>query len=226
MIIVRNQWGGWGTLCAELLAVLLLAGCQTDTSQQPFADIQGLTTARPAETIVLPAVTNGPAASTNGGSAETLRAGDSLTIVFSDLPTGPVSFEARVKEDGGITLLHNLTFIAAGKTLGELEKEIRARYVPDYYGSLTVTIKPQNRFYFVDGEVKAVNRYIYEGRTTVLKAIASASGFTDFANKKRVKLTRANNTTETVNCIKALEDPRLDLEVFPGDKIHVPRRLF
>ena len=224
MIIVRNQWGGCGTLCAGLLAVLLMAGCQTDTSQQPFADIQGLTTAPPAETIVLPAVTNAPAASTNGGSAETLRVGDSLTIVFSDLPTGPVSFEARVKEDGGITLLHNLTFIAAGKTIGELEKEIRARYVPDYYGSLTVTIKPQNRFYFVDGEVKAVNRYIYEGRTTVLKAIASAGGFTDFANKKRVKLTRANNTAETVNCIKALEDPRLDLEVFPGDKIHVPRR--
>ena len=60
----------------------------------------------------------------------------------------------------------------------------------------------------------------------MLKAIASAGGFTDFANKKKVKLTRVDGRTQTVNCVKALDNPSLDLEVYPGDKIHVPRRLW
>jgi hypothetical protein len=41
-----------------------------------------------------------------------------------------------------------------------------------------------------------------------------------------VKLTRADGTTAIINCIKAQDDPRLDLDVYPGDRIHIPRRLF
>ena len=64
------------------------------------------------------------------------------------------------------------------------------------------------------------SKYVDGAKATEgLGAIKAAGGFTDFANKKRVKLTRADGTTETVNCIKALEDPHLDLEVFPGDGI-------
>ena len=48
------------------------------------------------------------------------------------------------------------------------------------------------------------------------KAIASAGGFTDFANKKKVRLTRVDGRTQIVNCVKALENPSLDLEVYPG----------
>jgi len=32
--------------------------------------------------------------------------------------------------------------------------------------------------------------------------------------------------TEIINCIGAIKDPELDLEVYPGDKIHVPRKMF
>ena len=93
---------------------------------------------------------------------------------------------------------------------------------------MTVTVKPEEstRWYYVDGEVKSPNRQIYTSRITVLKAIASAGGFTDFANKKKVKLTRVDGRTQIVNCVKALDNPSLDLEVYPGDKIHVPRRLW
>ena len=157
-----------------------------------------------------------------------LRVGDSLTITFTDTPVPIPTFDEKIKDDGTITLTLNQTFKADGKSRGDLEKEIRARYVPNYYKIMTVSVKQQEntRWYYVDGEVKMPNRQMYAGRITVLRAIASANGFTDFANKKKVKLTRVNGHTVTVNCVKALDHPEMDLEVFPGDKIHVPRRLW
>jgi hypothetical protein len=49
--------------------------------------------------------------------------------------------------------------------------------------------------------------------------------FTDFAGKRKVKLYRVNGKVETIDCKKALENPKLDPEVLPGDKIHVPRSI-
>jgi len=60
----------------------------------------------------------------------------------------------------------------------------------------------------------------------VLRAIDSAGGFTEFAKKSRVTITRANGRQITVNCAKALEHPEFDLDVFPGDKVWVKKRWF
>ena len=149
-----------------------------------------------------------------------------MLIVFADLPTPVPPIEEHVSETGKITGLHNESFQAAGKKRNDLEREIHDRYVPDYYKFLTVNVKILNRFYFVDGEVKSPNRYIYEGNMTVLKAITSAGGFTDFASKRKVKVIRSDKRKETENCVKALDDPKLDLELFPGDTVHVPRKIF
>jgi polysaccharide export outer membrane protein len=168
------------------------------------------------------------AASGSGPEAEVLRVGDSLTIIFTDTPVTIPNFDEKIREDGTIKLTLDKTFKAAGKTPGDLEKEIRACYVPNYYKYMTVTVKQQadTRWYYVNGEVKSPNRQIYAGRITVLKAIASVGGFTDFANKKKVRLTRVDGRTQVVNCIKALDNPSLDPEVYPGDTIHVLRRLW
>jgi polysaccharide export outer membrane protein len=170
------------------------------------------------------------AGSTNSASnySETLRIGDSLTVIFTDTPIVIPPYEEKIKEDGTITLTLNQIFKAAGKTIGQLEQEIRARYVPDYYKIMTVAVRHQEstRWYYVDGEVKTPSRQIYTSRTTVTKAIASAGGFTDFANKKNVRLTRVDGRTFTVNCVKALDNPTLDLEIFPGDKIYVKRSIW
>ncbi|MGH7968426.1 MAG: polysaccharide biosynthesis/export family protein, partial [Limisphaerales bacterium] len=90
----------------------------------------------------------------------------------------------------------------------------------------SVRQQKETQFYSVDGEVRLPARQIYISRTTVLRAIASAGGFTDFAKKTKVKLIRLDGRIFIVNCKKALVQPQLDLEVFPGDKITVPRRLF
>ncbi len=159
-------------------------------------------------------------------TSETLNSGDLVTIVFSDTPTATLPFEERVKDDGTITLLLNQTFQVAGKSRSTVEKEIRARYVPAYYVNLTVTVKPQERFYYVNGEVKMPSRQPYPGEITVTKAIATAGGLTDFAKHSKVRLTRASGQSINVDYDAALEDSKKDLPVYPGDKIDVPRRLW
>jgi protein involved in polysaccharide export with SLBB domain len=91
---------------------------------------------------------------------------------------------------------------------------------------MTVTIIPADRFYYVTGEVKKPGPEPYLGETDIIKAISAALDFTDFGNKHKVRLTRANGQTQVINVQRILDDPQYDVPVYPGDKIYVPRRLF
>ena len=153
-----------------------------------------------------------------------LRSGDLVTLTFQNAPDLG-AHEERIKDDGTITLKHIGAVQAEGKTVGELQREIHAKYVPKYYPNLVVTVRAEDRFFFVDGEVKIPNRYVYAGQQTVLRAIATAQGFTDFAARDRVELTRVDGKKFIVDCKKAQKKPELDLPVYPGDRIMVPRRL-
>jgi polysaccharide export outer membrane protein len=168
--------------------------------------------------------TNGAnqASATPAPSSDIVNVGDELSVLFTDLPATTPAFDVRVGDDGNITLLLNQTFHVAGKIRSDIEKEIRARYVPDYYVNLTVSVK-RDQYYYVGGEVKMPSKQPHSGEVTVLKAISAAQGFTDFANKHKVRLTHADGKTVIVDCEAALEDPSLDLPVYPGDKIDVPR---
>lgn len=151
--------------------------------------------------------------------------GETVSTLFSGTPEQIAPHEEIIKEDGNITLSLIGSVRAVGKTAGELQNEIHDLYVPKYFVRLTVTVKAGDLVYYVRGEVKSPNRQIYVGETTVTKAIASAQDFTDFASHK-VWLIRANGQRIKVNVDKALEDPTLDAQVYPGDQIVVPRRIF
>ncbi len=159
--------------------------------------------------------------------ATVIQVGDLLTVTFSDLPApGLPEFKGRVGEDGNITLPLNITIKAAGKTPGQLQQEIRAAYVPRYYVNLTITVKTEDRFFFVGGEVRNPQRLPYFAQITVLRAIQAAGDFTDFANRKKVQLIRSNGQKHIINCLDAQKKPALDLQVFPNDTINVPRKGF
>lgn len=213
--------GSVGAWCGLLLLAVGLAGCGTPSRDVKFAEVLDPNQMQAAA----PAPAGGESAARN---LDTFAVGDTLTITFTEVPTVMLPIEDRVREDGTITLLQNKTFVAAGKTRGELEREIREVYVPRYFKTMTVNVRHQreSQFYFVGGEVKLPGRQVYISRITVLKAIQSCGDFTDFANRRKVQLTRVNGTKFTINANKALEDPTLDLEVFPGDRINVPRRIF
>jgi protein involved in polysaccharide export with SLBB domain len=61
---------------------------------------------------------------------------------------------------------------------------------------------------------------------TVVGAIDTAGGFTDFAKRSRIQVTRASGKKMTVDYYKALKNPDKDIEIFPGDMIFVPKKLF
>lgn len=163
----------------------------------------------------------------NAASIDPLLPGDAISIDFSGTPTVIPSIHTEIKGDGTIRLDFIGDVQAAGKTPGELERSIQARYVPDYYTHMTVTVTPASRFFYVEGEVTLAGRLPYSGLITTTRAIAAAGGFNPFADRKHVRLYRANGSSYAkINCIKALDDPKLDLPVYPGDKIFVPRRLY
>jgi polysaccharide export outer membrane protein len=203
--------------CGALLAGLLFSGCAAP--EEPAFSSDPAAAGTPTGT---------PRATVESGliGAGAFGIGDQVIVTFSDPQLQ--THEERIKGDGTITLHLIGPVKAAGKTPGDLQKEIQDLYVPKYYqsGRLTVTVKSQERAYYVGGEVKAPSRQVYSDAITVTKAIQTAGDFTDFANKKKVRLTRADGRTITVNCKKIQEDSTLDPPVFPGDKIHVPRRLW
>lgn len=155
-------------------------------------------------------------------STDILRAGERLVIVLTDIPMGPFNYDQNISEDGYITLHLDKRFQAAGKSRSQLQKEIRDAYVPNFYVRMTVTVKQEERFFHVMGQVRAPNRYLYAGETTVLKAIATAGGFASYAKSSEVQVTRAaNKQTIIVDCEKAKKNAKLDLPIYPGDFIFV-----
>lgn len=155
---------------------------------------------------------------------DVLRKGDLVNITFSGSPQLPTEKEERIKEDGTVNLQFVGSIMAEGRTRGQLQKEIEEKYVPNYYKHLTVTVKTENRVFYVDGEVRQPSRLVYTGEITVLGAIASAGGFTDFAARQRIELIKVDGTKVVVDARKARDNRKLDPPVTPGDKVIVPRR--
>jgi polysaccharide export outer membrane protein len=170
----------------------------------------------------------GPEANLGDTAVARLHVGDTVTVVFSGIPGDDMApHEEPIKEDGTITLPDIGHVKAAGKTAGELQDAIHALYVPGFYTHLTVTVKTTgDRVYYVRGEVKGPGRQIYVGQITVSKAITSAGDFNDFANRRKVWLTRANGQRFRLNCVRILDGEDPDPPVYPGDQIEVTRRLF
>jgi protein involved in polysaccharide export with SLBB domain len=220
-------------LCLAILlsATAVLSGCSAP--DYAFADPPPGTAQSGAPVSIPPTVLsnalNNAGANTNAEQTpgpDWLYPGVRITITFSGVPPPSDKHEERIREDGYI----NPPFLgraikAADRTVGQLQEELQKLYVPDYFRTATITVRREETFYFVGGEVKAPGRQVYLSEMTVLKAIQTAGDFTDFAKRSKVQIIRANGKVETVNCDKARRNPKLDKRVFPNDTIHVPRRI-
>jgi protein involved in polysaccharide export with SLBB domain len=202
---------------AWMPVALLLAGCGgTDYASDPV---------NPGQPFAFPgqSYTN-VAVNPNAMLSSRLSSGELIKVTFSDIPSAPQPVEVRIPEDGRITLPYNMTVYAIGKTVSQLQDEIRSMYVPKMYVRLTVNIKTEDRVYFVGGEVRTPARQAYLSDITVLRAIDTVGGFTDFANRKKIELRRANGEVHFISWDRARRSPKLDLKVYPNDQIIVHRR--
>lgn len=219
---------------------LLLTGCgspDTVNPPQPFAfpgqqpgatpgmqapgTVAMPSSAIPQAPVAIPPVAVNPDYMMSSG---VLRVGDLVRVSLLDIPQPPQPIEIRIPEDGRITLPWNITVDARGKTISQLQEEIRKAYVPRLFVQLTVNIKSEERWYYVGGEVRVPARQQYSGEMTVLRAIDTVGGFTDFANRKNIELRRSNGQTFKINWNKAIKDQKLDLPVYPNDQITVHKR--
>ena len=159
-----------------------------------------------------------------------MRAGDQLQIRIdtgtsvsssADQPT-----DVSIDEDGYISLPLVGRIKAEGLTASELADRIQANYVPRYYVRCTATVLVAQRYFYVGGEVRNPNRFLWSEDTTLMKAINTASGFTDYANRRKVQLVRDKQPPQVFDCDELLRNPAKDVLIRPGDTITVPRSIF
>ena len=163
------------------------------------------------------------------GDNETMRVGDRIRVILYDIPTPPPAIEQVIPENGVLSLHMNVEYKFAGKKRADAEKEIAKIYTDDrgIYRKITVVIEKQATFISIGGEVRNPSSIIHRGDLTVLSAIDAAGGFTEFARRTGVIVTRGSNKRQvTVNAKKAIVDPKLNLPLYPGDSVYVPRNIW
>lgn len=110
---------------------------------------------------------------------------------------------------------------AANKSMAELKSDIVAALENGYLKEPRVNIELLNyRPFYVLGEVETSGEYPYSEDMTVLKAVATAGGFTYRANTKIIYIKRAGSNSEDRYSLTATTP------VSPGDTIRVVERLF
>lgn len=169
---------------------------------------------------VEPAPAPGPVVST-GGASYRLRPGD--TIVIHLRTTQLEQFEMIVDENGDVKLPYIGAVRAAGMTGSELENQIQSDYISKkIYKYLTVHVLVPTRGYFVTGEVRMPGRMPLVGSVSILQAIATAGGYTDFADPSSVQLIRGGKTIK-INAKDVARNRQKDVEIESGDVIKVER---
>ena len=148
--------------------------------------------------------------------------GDQIEIIVwkEQQLSGP----AQVRPDGKITVPLLGDVQAAGLTPEQLSENIRQGLVK-YIDSPNVVVRlnTSSRRFFISGMVKAPGTYELRPNQTLLQAIAVAGGFTDFADRKDIRIIRAGVPAPlhlNYNAIVAGEEP--DLPLRADDTIVVP----
>src|SRR6184192_2831214 len=141
----------------------------------------------------------------------------------------------RVNDNGELEVPYVGLVPARGKSCKELAYNIKSALEKEYYYHATVILavdkvseKSRGKIY-VYGAVKSQGpQEIPTDETyTVSKAVIRAGGFGDFADKRKVKVTRKNGQDLVVDLKRVIEQGRTDEDMVlqPDDQIYVPQRL-
>jgi len=166
-----------------------------------------------------------------------MRRGDIVNLRIVEDRDPPVGL--RVNDSGEIEVPYVGRVRAEGRTPRALAYEIRSLLQRDYYHNATVilTLDMEGQrspgLVYVSGAVRGGGPQDIPPNEsyTVSKAILRAGGFADFANQRKVRLTRARpdggTDTQVIDVKEIIEKGRhdLDVEVRANDYIVVPERL-
>ena len=223
------------TILCSVCAVVILAAPRT------FAQDSSVPPVAPKAT----AVDQGP----DGTASNTVLRTNSMSVLDDKKRLGTddfVSFRVvedrdnlsqrlRVNDNGELEVPYIGLVPAQGKTCRELAYNIKAALEKEYYYHATVILavdkvseKSRGKIY-VYGAVKSQGpQEIPTDETyTVSKAIIRAGGFGDFADKRKIKLTRKDGQDLVVDLKRIIEQGHTEDDVVlrPDDQIYVPQRL-
>lgn len=257
---LRNEYGNIGRRLADvcgcaagLFLVLVLVG-SFEARVARAADLQTGTIAPVPGAVPQPKASLPPDEKGGGGTKaaviysgglmdmldnkQKLGVGD--TLMFQVLEDQEEAKSISVTDTGELQIPELGLVKAAGKTCRQLGYEIKAKLEQTTYYHATVLLGIQvlnktisGRRVYLAGQVRNTGpQEIPAGETwTVSRAIMGAGGFTDYADKKQVRVVRAGTKggagrTFIVNVADVLEKGQTDkdLAVEPEDLIYVPGR--
>ncbi|MGA9452515.1 MAG: polysaccharide biosynthesis/export family protein [Verrucomicrobiia bacterium] len=167
-----------------------------------------------------------------------LAIGDRISFRIEEDEDDPK--ELTVMDSGDLEVPYIGRYPAVGKTCKELARALKVELEKEYYYQATVIIavdlmtKSRGIVYLVGAvRVPGPQDIPSDEVFTVSKAVLRAGGFTDFADKRDVKITRKGSTpgaadqSFTVNVGEILEKGKIgsDLTLQAGDLIYIPERL-
>jgi Periplasmic protein involved in polysaccharide export len=187
-------------------------------------------------------------AMTDTGSRGLIRSMDQLDnetrfvvgdqVNFRILEDGDAAVTLTVNDAGAIEAPYIGSVVVLNKTPRALAFEIKKALEADLYKKATVLVSLDRRSQRSPGTVYMTGEVAHQGtlelpsdeRLTVSRAILRAGGFSDFANKRKVKLIRKSGNTATtavIDVIQVMQKGRSDLDqtLQAGDVILVPARL-
>ena len=158
---------------------------------------------------------------------DSIRVGDKVTVQLSGVPDQGYFVEKQIPPTGDIYLpLLNQPFHAAGISTAQLATDIRGAYISQkIYTNPVITVLEEERFVSVGGDVRSPSNVTYRADSTLMSVINACGGFTEYANKRSVRVVRGSQTL-TFDCVKAATNPGADPLIYPGDQIFVPRTMF
>src|ERR1041385_5185322 len=141
----------------------------------------------------------------------------------------------RVNDSGELEVPYVGLVPAEGRSCKELAYNIKSSLEKEYYYHATVILavdrvseKSRGRIY-IYGSVKSQGPQEVPPNEsyTVSKAVIRAGGFGDFANKRKVKVTRKDGKDFKVDLKRVIEEGHTDedLVLQPDDQVYVPQRL-
>jgi polysaccharide export outer membrane protein len=162
------------------------------------------------------------------GQAAPLRPGDSFRIDLSGPSTEYTQefrgLECTVGEDGTVSVPLLGPMRVSGMTARQLGATIERRFVAEkIFTNPTVQIQmqPQSRFVTVGGSVRVPSAVPWSADMSLSSAIKRAGGPTEFANLKRVRVTREGKTS-VFNLRISDKDANQNPRLLPGDEVDVP----
>jgi protein involved in polysaccharide export with SLBB domain len=167
----------------------------------------------------------------------TIQIGDQLT--FRILEDEDPATALIVSDSGQVQVPYVGSVLALDRTPRDLAYQIKRALESNLYRKATVMISVEKRTGRSPGRIYLIGEVARPGplelrpneNLTLAQAILESGGFSDFANKRKVKLVRKSSTKAEIKIVDVAEivtKGRADLDVAlkPGDVIVVPARFF